>query len=59
MKKQIIIIVAIVVAAILGCVFYAHYVPIWVLICTIVSFFVGGVAGWFVKILWDKIKKGE
>lgn len=56
MKKQIIIIVAIVVAAILGCVFYAHYVPIWVLICTIVSFFVGGAAGWFAKVLYDKIK---
>lgn len=56
MKKQIIIIAAIVVAVILSCVFYAHYVPVWVLICTIVSFFVGGVAGWFTKVLYDKIK---
>lgn len=56
MKKQIIIIVAIIVATILGCVFYAHYVPFWVLLCTIVSFFVGGIVGWFARVLYNKIK---
>ena len=56
MKKQIIIIAAIIVAAIIGCVFYAHYVPVWVLLCTIVSFIAGSVAGWFTKVLYDKIK---
>ena len=56
MKKQIIIIAAIVIAVILACVFYAHYVPVWVLICTIVSFIVGISAGWLIKILYDKLK---
>lgn len=57
MKKQIIIIVAIVITVILACVFYAHYVPVWVLICTIVAFIVGVGAGWAIKILYDKLKK--
>lgn len=56
MKKQIIIIAAIIVAVIIGCVFYAHYVPIWVLLCTIISFLAGSVAGWFIKVLCNKIK---
>ena len=53
MKKHIIIIVAIVIAVILACVFYAHSVPAWVLI---VSFIVGVIAGCLIKILYNKLK---
>jgi hypothetical protein len=56
MKKQIIIIAAIVLAVIIGCVFYAHYVPVWVLLCTILAFLVGGAIGWYAKVLYDKLK---
>lgn len=54
MKKQTLIAIAIIVVLIIGCVFYAHYVPIWVLLCTIAAVFVGGVCGWLLRIIYER-----
>lgn len=56
MRKRIITWCVIVLVVILTLV-YTHKVPVWVSMSNVVSFLVGSVAGWFAKIVYDKMKK--
>lgn len=52
--KKIIIIIAIVVAAIIGLLAYYKFLPFWATIVSTGAFIAGGVAGWLTKGLFDK-----
>ena len=56
MKKNLIFI-AIIVLIIVALCFAAHYLPVWFSITTVAVFVVGGVCGWFAKVLYDKYVK--
>ena len=57
MKKNTIIIIAIIIAVVVALCVLSHYMPVWVSVLTAVVFLGGGIAGWFVKVLYDKYIK--
>lgn len=56
MKKTLIFIAIIVLIIVALCV-AAHYLPVWFSITTVAVFVVGGICGWFAKVLYDKYVK--
>ncbi len=58
MKKRVIVL-AIVIAVIVGVMLYMHYTPFWVNITTVVSFAIGAVAGWVSNVVYRRYFKKE
>ena len=58
MKKRVIVL-AIVIAVIVGVMLYMHYTPFWVNITTVVSFSIGTVAGWVSNVVYRRYFKKE
>lgn len=58
MKKKLIV-VAVIIAVIVGVMLYMHHTPFWVNLTTVVSFGVGAVVGWVAHMVYDKYFKGD
>ena len=58
MKKRVIVL-AFVIAVIVGVMLYMHYTPFWVNITTVVSFAIGAVAGWVSNVVYLRYFKKE
>lgn len=58
MKKKLIV-VAIIIAVIMGVMLYMHYTPFWVNLTTVVSFGIGAVAGWVAHVIYGNYFKRE
>lgn len=58
MKKRLIV-VAVIIAVIVGVMLYMHYTPFWVNLTTVVSFGVGAVVGWVAHMVYNKYFRKE
>jgi hypothetical protein len=57
MKKKTIILIAVIVAVVIGVLVYMHYTPVWVSISNVIFGAVGIVVGWIAHVLYNKYIK--
>jgi uncharacterized membrane protein len=60
-KKETWIIIGVVIAVIIGILLMIKYLPLYVTIIGLVAFGVGGIGGWYSRVMYDKyiINKGK
>jgi hypothetical protein len=57
MKKKTIILIAVIVAVVIGVLVYMHYTPVWVSISNVICGAAGVVVGWIAHVLYNKYIK--